>query len=40
MLRASRRTGAAARGIGLKTFLDAGVLLTAWRGRDPEAALA
>jgi predicted nucleic acid-binding protein len=24
----------------LKTFLDAGVLLTAWRGRDAEAALA
>lgn len=24
----------------MKTFLDAGVLLTAWRGRDAEAALA
>jgi predicted nucleic acid-binding protein len=24
----------------VKTFLDAGVLLTAWRGRDAEAALA
>ncbi len=24
----------------MKTFLDSGVLLTAWRGQDPEAALA
>ena len=24
----------------MKTFLDSGVLLTAWRGREPEAALA
>jgi predicted nucleic acid-binding protein len=24
----------------LKTFLDSGVLLTAWKGKDPEAALS